>query len=569
MNRRRSLDPLDLLLGLSTVGLAALVDPAPGIRGVLVLIAALVLLWPATGSPRKGADRTTSRRAARASERRRTRLIACLALASATFAVHGHLTAFMTTWKVRVWNVYHYYVGAKYFPELGYTDLYDARLNADHEGDRYWRRISRVRNLRNYQIEDRRFRIRDYQWSDNFQPQRWQSFGRDVAALSGQRSAGDWQAIFQDRGYNGTPLWTVVGGGLANLVPADRQLGLKLLCSLDLLLLAATLGLIWRTFGLRPAALVLLLLTATPINLGRFVGGYLQYDWFCAFAAGVCYYRRRRPVLAAGAMAYAALTRIFPLLFVAAGAIPALTRWRRTGRRPLRQLRFLAVFALWCALGFIVSLANGRGLGGWGEFATNLSVHREHHLFGKARVGLKRVFIHDLGKLDRLRSDGNPSARLREVVPSARLRREVVPLARLRRDPRHAYDKQRSLYMVSAGALLIFFLLVVRRQRTWDAQLLGLVPVFALLVTSRYYWSYLALLPLMGGRRGPPGKRSRWLSAGQLLVLAGYYAVDSRGIGPYAAYGILNVLLAGFFVFMLAMYLWSSRRPSRAALDSM
>ncbi len=522
MSRRpRSLDPLDLLLGLSAVWLATLTEPSSRIRGALVLIAALAMLWPAK-----------ARRAA--SERRRTRLIACLALVSATFAVSPYLPEFVTTQKVRVWNVYHYYVGAKYFPELGYTDLYDATLAADLEGDRYWRRVSRVRNLHTYEIEDRRFRIRAYRGSDNFAPERWQSFSRDVAAMSRHRTSDRWRSIFQDRGYNGTPLWTVVGGGLAHLVPADRQLGLKLLCSLDLLLLAATLGLIWRTFGLRPAALVLLLLTATPINLGRFVGGYLQYDWFCAFAAGVCFYRRRRPVLAAGAMAYAALTRIFPLLFVAAGAIPVLARWRRTGRRPDRQLRFLAVFALWCALGFTLSLANGRGLGGWSEFATNISVHREHHLFGKARVGLKRVFVHDLGDLDRLRP-------------------EAASSPRLRRDPRLIYDQQRPLYVASAAAFLLVFLLAVRRQRTWDAQLLGLVPAFALLVTSRYYWSYLALLPLMGGRRGPPGLRSRWLTAGQLLVLAGYYAFESRGIGPQAAYGVLNVLLAVFFIFMLAV----------------
>ena len=444
MKHRRSLDPLDLLLGLSAIGLASLVAPSSRIRGVLVLVAAVAVLWPA---PRAKAGQG-------AFERRRTRLVACLALASATFAVSGYLPEFLTTQKVRVWNVYHYYVGAKYFAELGYTDLYDATLAADLEGDRYWRRVSRVRNLRTYEVEDRRFRIRAYRGNERFTPERWQSFGRDLAALARQRSSERWHSIFQDRGYNGTPLWTVIGGGLAHLVPADRQIGLKLICSLDLLLLAATLGLIWRTFGLRPAAFVLLLLTATPINLGRFVGGFLQYDWFCAFAAGVCFYRRRRPVLAAGAMAYAALTRVFPLLFVAAGAIPVLARWRRTGRPPTRQLRFLMAFALWCALGFILSLANGRGLGGWSEFATNISVHREHHLFGKARVGLKRIYVHDLGDLVRLRPEG----------PTTPRRRDGVVPARLRQDPRLIYDRQRAFYWLSAAALLLLFLLAVRNH---------------------------------------------------------------------------------------------------------
>ncbi len=541
MSRRRpsalrkpcSFEPFDLFLGLATVALAAAVKPSSELRIALVLIAALALLWPAARHHRGERHR---------GERRRTRLIVCLALASMTFAVSGRLPDFVTTWKVRVWNVYHYYVGAKYFPELGYTDLYDATLSADREGANTWRRILRVRNLHTYAIEDRRFRIRAYQSQgrENFEPERWQSFSRDVAALSGQLPPDSWQGILTDRGYNGTPVWTVLGGGLASLVPADHRLGLKLICSLDLLFLAATLGLIWKTFGLRPAALVLLLLTVTPVNRARFVGGLLQYDWFCAFAAGVCFYRRRRPVVAAGAMAYAALTRVFPLFFVLAGAIPALDHWRRTGRRPHRQLRFLTAFGVWCALGFIVSLANGRGIGGWNEFATAISLHHEHHLFGQARVGLERISTYDLKNL----------AGPHNVTEA---RRRVI------------FERQRPLYALAAAALLLFFLITVRRQRTWDAQLLGLVPVFALLVTSRYYWSYLALLPLMGGRRGPPEMRSRWLAAGQLVVFAGYYAVDSRGIEPLAAYGVLNVLLAGFMIFMLAVCL----RGTRAHLDPM
>ncbi len=541
MSRRRSLDPLDLLLGLSAIWLATLVDPSSRARSAMLLLAAVAMLWPAS--------RDNTERAA--AERRRTRLVACLALVSATFAVRDYLPEFVTTSKVRVWNVYHYYVGAKYFPELGYTDLYDATLAADFEGDRYWRRVSRVRNLRSYEIEDRRFRIRAYQWSDHFTPERWHSFRRDVATLARQRTAERWHSIFQDRGYNGTPLWTVVGGSLARLVPVDLSPALKALCSLDLLLFAATLGLIWRTFGLRPAALVLLLLTATPINLGRFVGGFLQYDWFCAFAAGVCFYRRRQPVLAAGAMAYAVLTRVFPLLFVVAGAIPVLARGRRTGRLPVRQLRFLAAFALWCALGFIVSLANGRGVAGWSEFAANISVHREHHLYGKARVGLERLFVHDLGDL--LQPDATTPARRRDGI---------VPV-RLQPDRRLIHEKQRPLYLLSAAVLVLLFLFAVRRQRSWNAHFLGMVPAFALLVTSRYYASYLALLPLMGGRRGAPGSRSRWLTAGQLLVLAGFYAAESRGVGTHAAYGVLNALLAGFFLFMLALCLLDRRAKGR------
>ncbi len=553
----------DLLLGLLTVWLASLAKPSSGSLATLLVFAAVVVLWPASG---RGASE-------RASERHRTRLIVCLALVSTTLATGAHLAEFATSWKVRVWNVYHYYLGAKYFPELGYTDLYDATLSVDHEGERYWRNISRVRNLRTYQVENRLYRLRAYQGRDAFEPERWQSFAADVEALSGQRRPRSWQGIFTDRGYNGTPLWTVLGGALADLVPADHRFGLKLLCGLDLLLFAATFGLILRTFGLRPAALVLLLLTATPVNAGRFVGGFLQYDWFCAVAAGICFYRRGRDAAAAGVMAYAVMTRVFPLFFVVAGAIPPFAHWWRTGRRPRRQSRFLATFALWCMVAFAISLWNGRGLGGWSEFATGISLHREHHLFGQRRIGLRHLFTQDLGRLVPRRAIGatdsrTPLARLRrDEAPLARLRRDEAPLARLRRDAdrRLIYHRQRRLFALTAGVLLVLFLVAAGRRRSWDAQLLGLVPIFVLIVTSRYYLSYLALLPLISGRRGPPERRSRWLTAGQLVVLAAFYGYDSRGVDAHAAYGFFNALLAGFFVFLLATCLRRSvERASRS-----
>ncbi len=510
----------DLLLGLLVVGLAARVADSSPLRGGLALLAVVVLLWPGSRAPEH--------------ERRRTRLIACLALVSLTLAVSPYLREFTTTWKVRVWNVYHYYLGAKYFAELGYTDLYDATLTADREGDHYWRRVSRVRNLRTYAVEDRAYRLRSYDPKVAFEPARWDAFSNDVRALSAHRSANDWPAIFVDRGYNGTPFWTVLGGGLARLVPADQPLALKLLCSLDLLLLGATFLLIWRTFGGRSSALVLLLLTISPVNISRFIGGFLQFDWFCAVAAGCCWYRQRRDVLASGAMAYATLTRIFPVLFVVAGLLPFVAAGWRPRPLPRRQLRFVIAFALWCGLGFALSLANGRGWGGWRELITNLSVHREHHLLGSRRIGLQQVFTHDLMSLD--------SSNRGET-----------------------YARQRGGFALAAAVLVAYFLFVARRLRSWSAQMLGLVPIFALVLTSRYYAAYLALLPLAGGPRGPPEARGRRLAAAQLTVFAAFYAHASRNTGAYADYSLLNLLLAVFFVTVLTVELVGSMKRVRGA----
>lgn len=502
---------LTIVVVLLVVVAAALVAPSAASRCALALLAAAVLLWPASG--------------AASGERLRTRLIIGVALVSLTLSVSGRLPGFLSSWKVRVWNVYHYYLGAKYFEELGYTALYDATLRADSEGENYWRDVRRVRNLETYEVEDRSRGAERFEPEKSFSAERWQAFREDVEALSGQRSPRAWRGIFVDRGYNATPFWTVVGGALTRFAPAHRPLALKLLCSLDLLLLVGTFWLLWRTFGARAAALVLLLLTLSPVNIDRFVGGFLQYDWFCAVAVSSCLYRRRLHGAAAGAMAYAVMTRVFPLLLVAAGLLPLLGSWWRSGRPPRRQLRFLAGFAAWCLVGLVIGLANGRGIDGWREFATGIRIHKESHLFGERRVGLPFLFTHELGSPE---------------FDESRAERESI------------YERQRGPLLAATVVLLGFFVYTAWHQRSWNARLLGLVPIFALLVTSRYYWSYLSLLPLAGGPRGPPAVRTRWLAGTQLLLFAAFYGFELRNNDNYATYVVLGALLTVYLVFALS-----------------
>jgi hypothetical protein len=349
-----------------------------------------------------------------------------------------------------------------------------------------------------------------------------------VEALSEQRSSRGWRGIFVDRGYNATPLWTVVGASLTRFAPAHRPLALKLLCSLDLLLLIGTFWMLWRTFGARAAAMVALLLTISPVNVGRFVGGFLQYDWFCAVALSACFYRRRMTGAAAGAMAYAVMTRVFPLLFVAAGALPLLRTWWSTRRLPLRPLRFLASFVAWCLVALALSLANGRGVDGWREFVHGIRVHKESHLYGERRIGLQFVFTHQLGSLD---------------FDESREERAVI------------YKSQKVPLIASTSLLLGLFAFVAWHQRSWNARLLGLAPIFAVFVASRYYWSYLSLLPLLGGRRGPPEVRGRWLAGSQLLLFAVFYALELRNQDHYALYVFLSALVGFYLLFVLVALL--------------
>lgn len=507
----------------ASLGAAAALWVAPGLwRLVAGAAAVAVLLLPRPPGP-----------AALALSARRTRWLVLLAIATAAQATAPDLWAFATSPWVRVWNVYHYYLGSKYFAELGYSDLYVASLAADDAG--YWRGIDRIRDLATHEVVPRESAVAGYRPEEHFGAERWAAFRRDVAALQPQRAPGRWDGIFRDRGYNPPPLWTAVGGLLARL-PADRLWALKLLCSLDLLLLAATFLLIRRIFGVRAAALALLLFVLSPVNEGRLVGGFLAYDWFAALGSGFCLLRRGRTLPAAGLLAYAAGTRIFPAVFLASAGLAVAARVWRAGSVARRDLRFAAALAgcglAALAIGAVATRGTGSGRpawGAWDDFAAEISRHNAQHRFGQQRVGLAHLFTRDVRSLDLDQPRGSE-------------RRDLAA-------------RQRPFYAAAGLVLLLGFAVAAVRRNPFDAFLLGLVPFFVLAVSSRYYWAVLALLPLLA-RPGPSARRrSRRLAAAQAGLFAVLGVAALRGLAGFELYSLFGLLLAGLLAALVGGFL--------------
>lgn len=59
-----------------------------------------------------------------------------------------------------------------------------------------------------------------------------------------------WNIMMMDHGYQPPPVWTMVGGTVARLIPASDA-GLRALTMIDIVLLAEAFGLIFWAFGLR------------------------------------------------------------------------------------------------------------------------------------------------------------------------------------------------------------------------------------------------------------------------------------------------------------------------------
>lgn len=313
----------------------------------------------------------TSRRAGDGRGRARARLTlggaALLAALSWTHFLNFHFTGF-----VHFHELFHYYVGAKYFPELGYDGLYECVALADREDGVASVEERPMRDLRTDRFVAAAEALRTPPaCRGRFNDARWSAFRRDVAFFRG-RLAGDWWHAQTDHGYNATPAWTLTGRLLASAVPATPS-GARGLAMLDLGLLALAAFLLARQFGFETACVAVVFFGTNGLARFAWTGGaMLRYDWLFLAAAGLAALRAERPALGGFALAWSALLRVFPGVLLAGVVFKALVDTVLEGPRvALRRLRPVLLGAAAAVLLLVPSSALLAGAGAWTAFVQN------------------------------------------------------------------------------------------------------------------------------------------------------------------------------------------------------
>ena len=338
---------------------------------------------------------------------------------------------------IHLHDVAHNYLGAKYYAELRHADLYTAMLRAESElyEDRF--RGIEARDLESYELVHIRSLLRE---SDPvraaFSPQRWAEFQSEVAYFRealGKQYAG----VLRDHGFNATPLWALLAGPLANLVPAGSDTGVFLLTLLDPLLLVGLITAIGWAFGLEALLLsVIYLGVLFGAGFGWTGGGFLRMPWLFGLVGAVCCLRRRHYATAGVLLAGASLLRLFPVFF----ALPLLARalalvWQR---RPLprRYTAFFGGFLL--AAGILVALTGllPRGWSHWTDFRANLATHME--VISPNVVGLTQALAYRSGPAELEHEEFRALETRRQAIHRVQLWLVFLPLLALvaRRAPR-------------------------------------------------------------------------------------------------------------------------------------
>lgn len=378
------------------------------------------------------------------------------------------------------WDYTHYHLGARFFPELGYDNLYRCIAVADAEdGMRKRVETRRITNLETNAIESGRTALAEPALCKAaFTPERWEAFRADVRFWRSRQGVKRWDDLQLDHGFNATPVWSLLGHGLADVAPMSWW-PLWSLAALDPLFLLAAFALCAWGFGWRAAAVAALVFgTNFPSRFYWTGGSYLRFDWLFWLFAGAVALRRERPALAGAALAYAAWLRLFPALLFAGPLLAAIDGWWRTRSLSGTWVRFFGGATVASALLVGASVA-AFGPRAWPEFVDNTVKHQETPLTN--HMGLRTALSWRPQDAGRNRRDN-------------RLTDPWLPWKEARIDNWHAARPLGALVGLGAVALLWR---AVRRSAPWVAAVagLGLVP-FGVELTC-YYYAFLAVFALL------------------------------------------------------------------------
>ena len=472
------------------------------IKAGLCLLALVVVLW-------------RQRRGGPLAERRAGQLLGLLA--AAAVAAYYNFGLFHGTGYVHYWENFHYFLGSKYFPEVGYDGLYVASIAAQAESSPELPLQPNIRDLRTNQVVPT-YSIPEHkaEVTRRFSPARWAAFVADNRHFLEVNDLDYIEQIRTDHGYNPTPTWTFVARLFDRWLPASRS-SLTLLALLDPLLLLVMFVVVFRTYGSRLGCLTLIVFgLGYPWRFYWVGGAFLRQDWLAAVVAGVCLLKQKRFGWAGAMFAYATLVRIFPVLFIFGPAVLALRALAR--RESLRWAwRFAGGFAIALVAGLVAGGFAGRGVKAWPEFARDLAKHEGTWLTNN--VGLANLPLYESDTMTRKLVDWS--------LPE--------PWSMWQTHMDRLLKERRPAIWTLSGAMLLVLGAAAWRSSHDGAAALGPAVVFALTLLTCYYWVMLIVLPIRRGRLAVPGL---------LLLNLGLFGLDLVTPAFEMIYGLMSWGLA-------------------------
>ncbi len=417
------------------------------------------------------------------------------ALALATFFNFGfwHFNNF-----VHGWDTFHYYIGSKYFKELHYDRIYECVATADSEEPNLRRRVElrKMMNLRTNIVQTTEdILAHPEKCKQHFTPARWDSFKHDLRYFRSLEGPRRWDDAQTDHGFNGTPVWNIMGTVLSNLAPASRTT-ILLLDAIDVVLIFTMVGFMWWAFGWRAVSVALIVFATNFPSRWYWIGGsFLRWDWLFWMGLGLCLVKKNKPFWAGAAIMYATLLRIFPgFLFVAPLIALGLHYWktRQWERRFLRLFQGGALaFVALTSLSFVTS--GGPSI--YPQFIRNTVKHSETPLTNY--MGLRTVL----------------NFRPAEAANRMNTPAMVDPWLRWKEARTKAFHEAAPLYVSLVLCYLVLIGLAIRGAEPWVMVALSSTLIAFGSELTCYYYAFLIIPALLYAVVPRAGEWLMWLTA--------------------------------------------------------
>jgi len=482
----------------------------------------------------------------------RTKLVIGLVV-GLSFGLFHNLGAFRGGSFVHYGEMFHYYVGSKYFKELGYHELYNAVIVADAEQGNELAPLPFYTDLRSYQNIRREVALRDAEKIKGlFSEPRWQAFKVDIAffkAKLNKPNSPDMVFLLMDHGYNASPVSTVLLGALTNLVPLTQ---VRWLAAIDVGLMLLMVGLVFRSFGFELGALFSVFFFVSILSGQEYLSGsLLRYDWLLYIVVAVCLLDGGRHAWAAFFLTLSGMLRIFPFLLFYGIAVTIFKRLKATRRLDRSSARFTVSAAATALLLFLLPAVSLGGVAQpWKDFYEKISLHESG------------VYVNHLGFAGMVLFE--PSQLSIERFAAA-FQSADPDIVRHWQDVKEYELHNRRPFIVFASLIVMACLtaLIWRRQESESNSVLW--PLFLVYMTSyisAYYYTFLCLFILLFFRR--PSPRSAFVPLSLLLgfnlcALATYLAEPS----PVVFFTLLNIYLFVCVFSILGYELYSLVSPKR------
>lgn len=370
------------------------------------------------------------------------------------------------------WDQFHYYMGAKYFREMGYDGLYKCSAIAEDElGPQTYEENGRsltvdlskevrhpdkkIRNLGGDNLLAPIGEILEHHelCTEHFAPERWTAFKQDVRFFRLASDKGYWEDMQKDHGYNPPPVWTIMGRLFAELHPATVSY-LQFLASLDLAYLAGMFAVLWWAFGWRVFAVGAIFWGCQASAPFYWTGGaFLRQDWLFFLVLSAACIRKKHWKTAGAALVYAGLLRIFPGLVIIGWLAVAGFTIAKHGKMPKHHVQVLLGGVLAAAI-LIPASFMAAGTGSYRQFYEHtIEVHDHTPLTN--HMGLRVLVAHNLNPF----TWNSPKSGRMKFTKDTKLTDPFQVWKDLRNE---RYDRLRPVAWGITAASLLAFLWLVR-----------------------------------------------------------------------------------------------------------